>query len=175
MERVRWKCTCGVWLYDDFIELQTGALQELKRELNNPNTFFAEKEDTIISKIWASILSFWGFTHHSHRDKIYEVQQTSERRLPNDARLESGTVDMENPKNDDKTLFLLMCIDFSHLATKLLQKNLYNISSDQLLFSALRDAYDKRRKPNWHSLPFRGLSHINFVRVRSFYSLNILR
>lgn len=167
MKRVRWKCTCGIWLYDDFIELQTGALQELEKELNDPNTLFTEKSNTITSKIWASTLSFLGFTRHSYRDKNYRVQQPSERRPPTNERLELGIVEMDNPINNDRTLFLLMCIDSGHWKTKLMQKDLYDISSDRELFSVLRDVWNKRRKSKWYSLPFRGLRDINFVRVCS--------
>ena len=159
--RIRWTCCCGYRLYDDFIELQAGALDTLERELNGGEVDSRRLCGGIFSLFLTLFSSlFFRRDHGGNRGKAQEIDNVS------GTGLNPTFVDIKRDENGVKPLFLLMCINDISQTTRLYQKSMQNVRTDRALFNVLRKAYWSRRKQRWYNLPFRGLRGIHFTRVR---------
>lgn len=159
---------CGLQLYDDYVESRFGALDELKLLLNRYGIVVKVAGDLEANQHTQAALPVSNLTPtqrpRAPRGRYCDL------RLPsywqNQTRNELGKC--RSPpaalQPDDKHNFILMCIPFGRLISKLYQPEVCTIDSDQDFFSLLRVTYmrSRSRKP----LSFiRRVKAINFVQV----------
>ncbi|KAL5381239.1 hypothetical protein DPSP01_007232 [Paraphaeosphaeria sporulosa] len=170
--RVRWTCSCGEPLYDDFIERRPGAARWLEGYLNRPRTHTPStphsrsSTSTSMSSIFdnasrASTLatpsstyggsSLWGRSNNNSKYSPTRLKSNS-----------PFSVSIGRPIDDS---WLLTCANEGRFTPKIvhLDVNTQRIRSDKDLAMVLREHYDNinRRWMKWTRL--RGLTTIEFV------------
>lgn len=186
--RLHWTCACGKTLHDDFVELRTGALDDLNQVLQGygkdarfdnegyahasdieemlddgnppPQTFPRQQRDwkQSISSAANSFIGLLGSLAPGssslpryRQDRGVDVATTGAC-----VQTGSGRVGEHN--------FLLLCIPFMRVASKLYQPEVCRINSDQEFLKLLRHYYQtKRGQSPWRL--FRKVKSINFIKV----------
>ncbi|KAF9732571.1 hypothetical protein PMIN01_09429 [Paraphaeosphaeria minitans] len=170
--RVRWTCSCGETLYDDFIERRPGAARWLEGYLNRPraHTPSATHSRSSTSTSMSSI-----FDHGSRASTLATPSSTYGGPTPwgknnsnskySPTRLKSNSpfsVSIGRPAEDS---WLLTCANEGRFTPKIvhLDVNAQRIRSDKDLAIVLREHYKNinRRWMKWIRL--RGLTTIEFV------------
>ncbi|KAG4412662.1 hypothetical protein IFR04_014203 [Cadophora malorum] len=164
MSRVKWKCSCGVSMYDDFIELRQGAAERLANSLNedyentrsklsgHPSNSLHGTFKSFCIAAFKPFLTLSGFKSDQPGLPHHEMHI-----LPGDSNSEGIKSILPDP------LWLLLCHDEGLYASKLAQLKVDDCESDQKLFSALRNEYTALRG-KWRSkISFRTLKDIKFV------------
>ncbi|KAI1804824.1 hypothetical protein F4811DRAFT_518549 [Daldinia bambusicola] len=144
IRRLHWVCSCGLRLYDDYTETQSGALNDLEKilsnygirsrgpgdiESNNPGLTSKSKK-TILRDIWSSFAPkmdpphFWLRKDYWEPGKCRQVHDTSSEQEHN---------------------YLLACLPFGRWVSKLHQQEICAIYSDQEFFSMLQMLYRTKR------------------------------
>ncbi|KAK3292819.1 uncharacterized protein B0H64DRAFT_402750 [Chaetomium fimeti] len=172
--RLHWTCACGKALYDDFVELRPGALAELHSLLqhygkdttvDNDMEVFDVENGPEQSRDWkqtiSQVVSSWTQLLASRKKATNlprYVQDKKKAAIPIGACSRTGT---DGGEAHD---FVLLCIPFMRLATKLYQPEICRINSDQEFIQLLRHYYASKRGPSpWKWL--RRVKAINFVKV----------
>ncbi|KAJ5335181.1 Pfs NB-ARC and TPR domain protein [Penicillium brevicompactum] len=146
--RARWKCRCGVRLFDDYTELESGSVKELERELQElgRSTQDTQNAGNPISEnfgeLWESIKHCFQKQRQSNDDRG-NMLPLEEIRQPSNALPQSNDTPQPNQPSTicQDTLHLLLCIDKMKSGTPLLQEHLEGISTDRELFLFLRSKY----------------------------------
>ncbi|KAF2175152.1 hypothetical protein K469DRAFT_680377 [Zopfia rhizophila CBS 207.26] len=168
LERVRWTCSCGLSLYDDFIELQPGGLGDLKRRLEDASA--PRQCSSSNSATPAGALSIFGkfFSRMkpgswSRRGNRKSPQDPG--RLPTHHSLGHYAVSVANlsapPTN---VLYLLVCINSGNFGVELHHESIGHIKSDRALFHFLRESYAQRRSILLSAISLRTISSISLVK-----------
>ncbi|KAI9853396.1 MAG: hypothetical protein M1830_006676, partial [Pleopsidium flavum] len=167
--RIRWECSCGHRLYDDFTELRPGAVEKLEELLNSSDDRTHQKGSnssggsikglgrSIVNGLQAT-LKLLGASESSELPQ-YQLQKASSKAPP------------QPPTSPDVILYLLLCISDGAFATKLLHLNLCEVTTDLKLFSLLRDTYQEMRGRKWSWLSLRTMRCIKFVQLEAYRSL----
>lgn len=162
---------CGMPLYDDFIELRRGALERLEAELQQygkglvvdseltdagdvpgSRNSFREIVQGLLSNCYAMLPSsnFGGLPLFRQDSKANTVPGSCGR----------ASSCLENGRHN----FVLLCIPFLRLATKVHQPTTCRINSDQEFVKLLRHYYTSQRgRSSWKLL--RKVRSIKFVQV----------
>ncbi|KAI4688226.1 uncharacterized protein J4E84_005156 [Alternaria hordeiaustralica] len=170
--RVRWNCSCGEPLYDDFIEQRPNAARLLEAYLNRPraHTPHSPTSQSSTSSSMASI-----FDSSSRASTLTTPSSTyggpnSWTRGSDPSKYSPSRTAASNPFSVRMPSFvqeswLLTCANEGRLTPKIvhLDVNEGRVRSDKDLALALREHYDQlnRRWFNWARL--RGLTTIEFV------------
>ena len=169
--RIRWRCSCGESLYDDFVELRSGAASRLEARLNqhaqqpysmprsssrsSPASFgYTPNSSTQPSSAATSHSSASGFGTPSRQSfKNFRTQSSQET-------LQEGEI---FPYQGAR--YLLTCASEAKNTPKLAQIPLHkaNILSDKDLAVALRDHYASINQSWYRKLRLRGLTSIEFI------------
>ncbi|KAF4542542.1 Transcription factor c2h2 [Lasiodiplodia theobromae] len=168
--RVRWTCTCGKELYDDFIERRRGAARELEAYLNRPRAHASPSSPS--------------HSAHSSFSEPSQVFSNNPSLAPSPATtwgsLGGGDVSPSNysptalRSNNPfsvrvstlpPTRWLLTCADEGEFTTKLSHVDVTEtkIRSDRDLAMAVRSLYSHVNRKWWRILRLRGLTSIDFV------------
>lgn len=160
---------CGIKLHDDYIELQTGAVQRLEQLLEKYFSSTSEPDeavdpDAISAAQGTGGIDSWGVKLRSkfwlRNDKASTLphHHASKRSAE-----ELGTCPVmpETPHMDHN--FVLLCVPFVRLVSKLWQAEICRINSDRDFFRVLRHHYNNRAKRPWARL--RKVKAVNFVKV----------
>ncbi|KAI1464568.1 uncharacterized protein F4812DRAFT_160035 [Daldinia caldariorum] len=144
MRRLHCVCNCGLRLYDDYTETQSGALNDLEKilsnygirsrgpgdiESNNPG-LNKKSNQTSLRDIWSSFAPkmspprFWLRKDYWEPGKCRQVHDTSSEQEHN---------------------YLLACLPFGRWVSKLHQQEICAIHSDQEFFAMLRTLYRNKR------------------------------
>ena len=158
--RIHWTCPCGAKLYDDFFELKAGALDRLEKELNDEGMSKGDQPGGLLPRLLNGLANLLPVKLSSQG--VNEMEDDIA--VPNTG-LRPTVIDVDSDKDSVQQMFLLLCINDNLQTTRLHQKSLQNLKSDQQLFRTLRHAYSSRIKQRWYSLPFHGLRDIHFTRV----------
>jgi hypothetical protein len=153
--RIRWKCCCGIELFDDYLDTGTGDFEEIKRFLNHPTDIQEASSHTgqgpdppttgnrLFSRLITPII---GFFSRQYRNP------PSQPSLPthNSPSLQSssGGVSRIDP------MYLLLCMSTGRLGVQLDQRCINSLNSDRELFAFLQNVYFQRRGKlrSWFSL-----------------------
>ncbi|KAI0847673.1 hypothetical protein F5Y00DRAFT_240792, partial [Daldinia vernicosa] len=145
MRRLQWTCSCGLRIYDDYTETQSGALDNLEKilssygarsrssgdiESNNPPPNSKSNKGGL-SEIWRS------FTLDAKLPRFWLRKDYWE---PGKCRRTPG-ISLELEHN-----YLLACVPFGRWVSKLHQQEICTILSDQDFFSLLRMLYHANRR-----------------------------
>ncbi|KAK2609443.1 hypothetical protein N8I77_002940 [Diaporthe amygdali] len=172
--RVRWTCNCGMKLYDDYIELQPGAISKIEQLLGDYfHTVHGTDESlnpSVPSKVmrqgpifsWSAkfLSALWPF---KNKDSSLPRHQPSKRTAE-----ELGTCPLmpETPQMDHN--FVLLCVPFMRWASKLWQAEICRINSDRDFFRILRHYYNNHGKRPWAWL--RKVQAVHFVKFEMYQS-----
>lgn len=170
--RVRWTCSCGEALYDDFVEKRPNAARLLEAYLNRPRTH-TPKRPTSHSSTASSMTSIFDASSRastlttpsstyggsSSWNKNFDSSKYSPTRLRTNSSFSVGM-----PTYPEES-WLLTCANEGRLTPKIvhLDMNESRIKSDKDLALALREHYDhlNHRWFNWARL--RGLTSLEFA------------
>ncbi|RMZ68486.1 transcription factor c2h2 [Pyrenophora seminiperda CCB06] len=174
--RVRWTCSCGESLYDDFIEQRPNAARLLEAFLNRPRAHTPRSPSRSPSSQGSSISSIASIFDASSRASTIATPvsthggPSSWSRGSDPSKYSPSRVRSQNPFSIRMPPFaseswLLTCANEGRLTPKIvhLDVNEGRIRSDKDLALALREHYDQlnARWFNWARL--RGLTTIEFV------------
>lgn len=172
--RIRWTCSCGEPLYDDFIERRPGAARLLEAYLNRPRSHAPTSPasrtstSTSMSSVFSSASrastlatpasTYGGFSGWGKNGSSSKLSPTS---------LGSGNPFSVRIGGYPEEQWLLTCANEGRLTPKIvhLDVNTGRIKSDKDLALALREHYEQL---NWRWLKWarlRGLTTIEFVQV----------
>lgn len=164
---------CGQKLYDDYIELQPGAIAKLEQllqqycssrnvpqqTLNSAAKIKPSRQGGVISRcvdlcrsIWAPRNTSACLPHH-------------QRSKPSTAELGACAVTPGLIKGDHN--FVLLCVPFMRWVAKLWQAEVCKINSDQDFFRVLRHYYNQHGKRPWARL--RKVEAVHFVKVSKLF------
>ncbi|TKA35646.1 hypothetical protein B0A54_12614 [Friedmanniomyces endolithicus] len=169
--RVRWMCSCGKQLYDDYTEKRPGAARELEAYLNRPRSHPGGSPTTPSSAHSSHVRSpnsSFGLPTSSHTS--VSSSGFSRGMLGNNG-------DMKPPRTltalppymsfnfPPEPPWLLTCANEDRRTPKLahLDMGTHKIRSDKDLAMSLREHYFTVNKKWWRTLRLRGLSTIDFV------------
>ncbi|CAO2649810.1 Nn.00g011020.m01.CDS01 [Neocucurbitaria sp. VM-36] len=170
--RVRWTCSCGESLYDDFIEKRPNAARLLEAYLNRPRTH-TPRSPTSRSSTASSMASIFDASSRASTlatpsstyggSSSWGKKAESSKYSPTRLRT-NNPFSVRMPKYAEEA-WLLTCANEGRLTPKIvhLDVNEARVKSDKDLALALREHYDhlNRRWFNWARL--RGLTTIEFV------------
>ncbi|KAF1940118.1 hypothetical protein EJ02DRAFT_350732 [Clathrospora elynae] len=170
--RVRWTCSCGEGLYDDFIEQRPNAARLLEAYLNRPRSH-TPRSPTSQSSTASSMASIFDA---SSRDSTLATPsstyggtnswtRSSDPSKHSPSRIRNNSPFSVRMPTYAEESWLLTCANEGKLTPKVvhIDVNESRIRSDKDLALALREHYDQlnRRWLNWARL--RGLTTIEFV------------
>jgi hypothetical protein len=171
--RVRWTCSCGAQLHDDFIERRHGAARELERYLNRPRTLTGGNGSPTSP---SSSTGSRNFTNSSIGGSLSQQTSWSSYNFPG-----SGSTSFSDNTKPPHTLtgasmyppysplpeppWLLTCANEDRYTPKLAHLDMapHKIRSDKDLALSLREHYFHVNKKWWRALRLRGLTTIEFV------------
>ncbi|TKA65185.1 hypothetical protein B0A55_10750 [Friedmanniomyces simplex] len=169
--RVRWTCSCGKQLYDDYVEKRSGAARELEAYLNRPRTHTGGSPTTPSSTQSSRVFSpngSFGMPASSHTSMSSNgftrgtPGQDGDTKPPRTFTALPPYMPFKFPPEPP---WLLTCANEDRHTPKLahLDMSPQKIRSDKDLALSLRDHYFNVNKKWWRTLRLRGLSTINFV------------
>lgn len=166
-------------LYDDYVELRPGAISRLEQLLTKYSSCTGGEDDLSDSGMTSKTSSPSNAVSWTSEilSKIWPFNKRSSN-LPRHHSSKRGAEDLgtcptisERPRpNHD---FLLLCVPYMRLASKLWQADICRINSDREFFRVLRYYYDRRGKRPWARL--RKVRAVHFVKVCSLISITICR
>jgi hypothetical protein len=177
--RVRWTCSCGEPLYDDFIEKRPGAARLLEAYLNRPR---AHTPTSPTSRTSTSTSTSSVFSSASRASTLATPASTyggftGWGKNGDSSKLSPSRVRSSNPFSVriggyPEEQWLLTCANEGRFTPKIvhLDVNVGRVKSDKDLALALREHYEQLngRWLKWARL--RGLTTIEFVQVRTHIS-----
>lgn len=162
-------------LYDDYIELRPGAISRLEQLLTRYSSCTGGKEDHSTSSMTSKTTSLGTAVSWTSAilSKIWPFKKGSSN-LPRHHSSRRGTEGLGTcptiPKpSQTEHEFLLLCVPFMRLVSKLWQADICRINSDQEFFRVLRYYYNRRGKRPWARL--RKVQAVHFVKVCPFILL----
>ncbi|RMY97122.1 hypothetical protein D0864_04905 [Hortaea werneckii] len=168
--RVKWTCSCGEELFDDFVELRPGAARELEAYLNRPRTYTGGSPTSPSSSQGSRSFtgsSVGGVPSANTSWSSYGFQNTSP---GGEDKLKVPGVSTSLPFtlpffNQPEPPWLLTCANEGRATPKLAHLDMapHNIRSDKDLAMALRNHYFEVNNKWWRALKLRGLATIDFV------------
>ncbi|KAK5711950.1 hypothetical protein LTR17_018158 [Elasticomyces elasticus] len=169
--RVRWTCSCGKQLYDDFQEKRSGAARELEAYLNRPRTHTGGTPTTPSSAQSSRMFSpnsSFGMPTSSHTSMSSNGFSKGTPSHDGDTKPPRSFTSLPPyvPYNfPAEPPWLLTCANEDRHTPKMshLDMGSHKIRSDKDLAMSLRDHYFNVNKKWWRTLRLRGLSTINFV------------
>ncbi|KAK8215696.1 hypothetical protein IWZ01DRAFT_494916 [Phyllosticta capitalensis] len=170
--RVRWTCSCGAHLHDDFIENREGAARELEAYLNRvphsrPSTSSSPSSATSPngSQIFSRAASFGNLTPDSAHSApspygSFPPWKSSPTALRSNNPFTIGVPQLPT------TRWLLACAEEGQLVTKLTHVDVTEtlVRSDKDFAMELRRMYSYVNRRWWRLFRLRGLTSIEFVR-----------
>ena len=169
--RVRWTCSCGQQLYDDFVENRSGAARELERYLNRPRTHATQypSSPTTPSSYQPSQNSSFGLPPSS-QSSLNSVTPPQQSHQPGQY-ARSPTVSSlpgYSPYNgvNYEARFLLTCANEDRFTPRVTHLDVQPalVRNDRHLAQELRKHYAHVNRQWWKRLmKIRGLATIEFV------------
>ncbi|KAM0420971.1 hypothetical protein ACHAPT_011214 [Fusarium lateritium] len=161
--RVRWRCSCGDDLFDDFMETKPGSLDALRARLSEVNRTHNSGQQQSNSNLWM-LLSLPIAMGTWMKRYMMRLIVKGANAIPLYT-LSPSIPRQGHSSPSQEVLHLLLCIDKGEPLTRLHQECLYGINEDKQLFSFLRDQYLKHRKlSSWFSL--RSVKSVSLARFR---------
>ncbi|KAI0418825.1 hypothetical protein F5X98DRAFT_336425 [Xylaria grammica] len=158
-KRVRWTCQCGTRLFDDFVELKPGAIENLEAELREYGSTGRFEVLKQLGRLLAAGIKTW-ITLPFSRSRL---KKSNAAPMP----LPLHTTNAQTPStapSSGSNLRLLLCIEKGQFETKLHQKIVDGCSNDKEVFRFLHGEYHNYRKfRTWFTL--RGISQLSLTRV----------
>ncbi|KAF1999665.1 hypothetical protein P154DRAFT_216672 [Amniculicola lignicola CBS 123094] len=141
--RARWKCQCGMPLFDDFTELEYGAVEELEQELQE-----LDDSSNATNRLKETVFRVFGSLQSLFEQRFRSRHPDLELSLDNIAQLANNLNANVQPAVSDsvcrEAFHLLLCVDEGSSRTVLYQEHLDNIHTDRQLFLFLQSKYFAR-------------------------------
>lgn len=156
-------------LYDDYIELQSGAISKIEQLLGDYFSTVHGTDESLNPSASSNVMrqgqiSLWSANFRSVLWPFKNKGSSLPRHQPSKRTAEElGTCPLmpETPQMDHN--FVLLCVPFMRWASKLWQAEICRINSDRDFFRVLRHYYDNHGKRPWAWL--RKVQAVNFVKV----------
>lgn len=170
--RVRWTCSCGEQLYDDFIERRPGAARELEAYLNRPRTHTSGGSSPASPARSNSQSSISGSPiggPPSSQTSWSSIGQAKDGGIGGQEAKTMNQTSVLPPHMQYNPLaeppWLLTCANEDKFTPKVahLDMSPHKIKSDRDLAMALREHYFHLHRKWWKVLKLRGLTTIEFV------------
>jgi len=190
-QRIRWRCSCGTSLYDDFVEFEAeaGAVREMQAKLElRPLNDNERAEDHLPPSDPASqsrpvqyntigllpggtLLTALGNVFDSIGNSLATVTGVQRARIQaglptNNSQITSGTIQLQPRQASVELLYLLLCINNSRHGTDLHHQHVGDISDDRSLIQMLARYYRCRRSALRTLFSMRTVRAVNLVKVR---------
>lgn len=164
-KRLFWTCNCGLRLYDDYTEIQAGALDRLEKMLSKYGIQSRSSGDLESNNPKPSNNNSSSNARPStSRSKCFDIRLP--RHWQRKDNVEPGKCSrMLQTNPDEKHNYLMACLPFGRWVSRLHQPEICTINSDQDFFSLLRTLYGTNRcrlSLSW----VRRVKGIHFVQVR---------
>ncbi|KAF2145778.1 uncharacterized protein K452DRAFT_125379 [Aplosporella prunicola CBS 121167] len=170
-QRIRWQCSCGKRLFDDYRELEPDSLEELREFLEESSkvmkrdgssqTRNSSPDKGLLSGLGASIRNCFNSKSTTPcQDPClpsYNPQQVAN----------APTTNSTNPKMLPST-HLMLCMSASRFGVNLYQEDVSSLQADCELFPYLREAYTLRRGRIRSFFSLRTVESIDFVKFDLF-------
>ncbi|KAH7239676.1 hypothetical protein B0J15DRAFT_553636 [Fusarium solani] len=163
--RVRWKCSCGDDLFDDFTETKLGSLDALRTRISEGHRTRSSGQQK--SKFNSQSVLSLPETFTGWVKQLTKLLRGKRNQPTNSPLL---TLNSQIPQRDgsqpgQEVLHLLLCIDKGESLTRLHQDRLCSINGDKDLFAFLRICYHKHRKfTSWFTL--RSVKSVSLTRFK---------
>jgi hypothetical protein len=161
--------TCGLRLFDDFIEREPGAVQELEKELALIHTPISTKPGGYINEkargLWTAITQSFSLQQHPSptAGNVLPLHQPSQS-SPAAAQAGASQQHAQPPPVTHSFLYVLLCVDEGS-ARPLHQRKLKDTTTDRELFLSLRSKYyEGEHFKHWFTL--RSVASLSLSRVR---------
>ncbi|PVH98480.1 hypothetical protein DM02DRAFT_45421 [Periconia macrospinosa] len=169
--RVRWTCSCGDSLYDDFIENKQGAARDLEWYLNRPRSH-SPSDPPSKSSTFTSMNSMFDVSSRAstlatpastYAGNGWGKQSDASRYSP--TRLRSNNPFSVHIGTSAPESWLLTCANEGRFTPKVvhIDVNNHKIKDDRDLALAIRDHYERVNKGWFKWARLRGLSRIEFA------------
>ncbi|KAK2768441.1 hypothetical protein FQN54_000296 [Arachnomyces sp. PD_36] len=144
--RVRWKCCCGIRLFDDYLDTDTDGLREVQhfldhsgeiREASNPAGQQPNGPATRNSWFSSFITPIINALSNPLRDRASQPSLPTHN--SQSSQIPHGTASSIGP------MLLLLCMSTGDLGIQLDQRCIKSLGSDRELFHFLQEVYFKRR------------------------------
>ncbi|KAI1122390.1 hypothetical protein F5Y10DRAFT_76075 [Nemania abortiva] len=161
-KRVRWICQCGTRLFDDFVELQPGMVENLEAELQqhaSGSGFEAWKQ---VGKLLAIAIKTW-ITSRFMGERLGTSNITSTHLPLHNTNAQTNISSI--PLNRGN-LHLLLCVEKGDFETKLHQEIIDGYSNDKDMFRFLHKKYHHsyQKFKTWFTI--RGISQLSLTRFK---------
>ncbi|KAE9374270.1 hypothetical protein N431DRAFT_437737 [Stipitochalara longipes BDJ] len=172
MSRVRWQCSCGEALYDDYRELKPGAAKRMEDYLRRCSYKKCAGDNIRMTERMSDIGSSLKGIISSIGQRIQTLKSGERPALVNtELRYYSDTRTTRTPAHTSEDIFYLLLCHNSGIGAeivKLRQPDICDINNDQKLFSFLHDEYITLRKRWWTWVSLWTLQSIKFVRFELY-------
>lgn len=174
--RVRWTCSCGEQLHDDFVERKPGAARRLEALLNRPRTHAPANGSSPTSPSSSQATnsfasSSFGFPPSSQTSwSSFSTQGQNSLRGNGGSKHQATSSTLSIPSQYHpfyEPPWLLTCANEDRYTPKLAHLDMapHKITSDKDLAKSLREHYYNVNKKWFRSLRIRGLQSIEFVQL----------
>jgi hypothetical protein len=160
--------SCGVGLYDDFIELEAGALDDLQMRLNSEGAVRRHADGNQGSSHGRfsrlnSLLSISG--------SLPSIRGGTKGNAPSSCQLPTHNPSSGAPSvvRTVQSLCLLLCMKSGTFGTQVHHEQLENIRCDRSLFGFLRKAHVERRNKLQRALSLHSVISIKLIQVSDHY------
>ncbi|KAL8963776.1 MAG: hypothetical protein Q9183_004969, partial [Haloplaca sp. 2 TL-2023] len=164
--RIRWTCTCGSRLFDDYIELKVGAAEKLQDALHAPNRQQPAGHDNAAGDIGTQSLNsgspgMSASTFHSTTSG-QQVNSTASAQAY-EPPSSSGRRRAEAIRRDRESIWLMICAKARRRPASLLHLNVCSMASDQHLFTEMRRLYMELKRTWYYKFSLKAVQSIRFV------------
>ncbi|KAL8899612.1 MAG: hypothetical protein Q9207_006108 [Kuettlingeria erythrocarpa] len=156
--RIRWTCSCGRRLYDDFLETRPGAAKELEAALDSQGEQRSSGQSSASSNQTQPVVSVGTSIPPAAFPVPGNIAPYNPR--PMDGRPTSTTITCGPESN-----WLLVCAQAWQRPISLLHLSVCLIRSDRELFVELRQRYTGLKKAWWSRLSMKSVRSIRYVQV----------
>lgn len=180
-KRIRWTCECGTPLWDDFRELQPGAAEKLRKQLDVHERIRAQSSSCSITNGQASLslsppeenVASQNTTFSSRvpsatkRKYPYPEGSANAMKIPGDAGQRPGDTDCIDKR------FLLMILKKPNDCCRLVQCDVKDVKDDVQLFQLIKETHANYRRGISDMLFPVELMDIKFRKVAPTIEINI--
>lgn len=161
--RVRWTCSCGVKMWDDYSQRTSNDLGVLEARLNKlfrtvPNGPPTARDSNIAFNPRRSLQRLGNSFLALLRGAVSRVN--ARQHDP-----ENTTPPPSSQAEPDANIYFLTCVDAGIGLPTLFQKKVNSAENDKAYFQMLRTLYDTNGAGRWNWLTFKTVTAIEYVRV----------
>ncbi|KAI4261663.1 MAG: hypothetical protein L6R42_003141 [Xanthoria sp. 1 TBL-2021] len=160
--RIRWTCACGRSMYDDFVELRPGVAEELRLALHAPSQQRPSGQLSTSSN-HSQLVQPSGTDATANSTSQTAGIPVPINTAPYNPRPMNGRPAATTITCGPESKWLLVCAQAWQRPISLLHLNVCSMTSDQELFTELRQLYMSLKKAWWSRLSMKVVRSIRYV------------